>query len=79
MRFLPALLISALVLARPAQLLPAGDSLTIKITPDHPDYLYHVGDSAVFKIDLGGLKAGASPKVLHYRFTRDKTSLIAEG
>ena len=79
MRFLHISLISALLYLLPAALFAAGDSLIISITPDHADYMYHVGDSAAFKIELGGLKTKAAPKVLRYRFTRDKTSLITEG
>jgi len=57
----------------------AADSLKITVIPDKPDYLYSLGDTAVFKITVQNQGRLQLPARLDYRLTEDGERLIKEG
>ena len=72
-RFIRRIIIPA-VLAFSVRVSPA-ESPGVEIRPDHADYFYRVGETAVFSIDI----SGANPGSLRYRFSRDNVLLLEEG
>lgn len=52
----------------------AADTLTVQV--DREDYLYSLGDTAVFNIEMPAIKASSR---LKYRFREEETRLVREG
>ncbi|MCE5249808.1 acetylxylan esterase [bacterium] len=52
-------------------------SAAVHVSPDHADYFYSVGDSAVFSITLK-YEGPASSTRLHYRFSEDNTRFMED-
>lgn len=72
-RFISRLIILA-ALVFSVRVSPA-EELKVEIKPDHADYFYRVGETAVFSIDISGVNPGS----LRYRFSQDNVRLLDQG
>ena len=52
--------------------------LEISAKPDHADYLYNLGDSAVFTIEVKRLSGKKAPLAIAYRLSEDGERTLSE-
>ena len=58
---------------------PEPEEVALLITPDHPDHLYDLGETAVFTVKLEGKKSSRRDFVISYRFSEDGERTIDRG